>query len=389
VLGRREALTAARRTAGHTLESLAEAVDVDRSTAIRWESGKSEPQPRYRPKLARALGISLGRLDDLLCCGETEAPAARLVEHEERVQFVFRNPASVDLIAVAALRERIRALDASYDTTPSAKLIGEAAQWLGHVMLLERYATGRVMAALCTAEAEAAILVGELAWDASQRREHVAARHYFEQARTAALRIHDPAVEGLALLRQSIVSLYGEHDPHSGLDLAVLAAQTGAASSAVVAGLGLLHAAEGHAMLRSRRECEAALGEAEQHLSMVDVADPLHELYSPTQPGRMAGSCYLALGEDKRALRTLEEVARSFTAPSKNQAIVWGNLGLAHVRRHEIDEAMEALHRAIDVIETTRGGGGMNIVCAASRELHRCRDRPAVAELHDRLLTLM
>ncbi len=305
------------------------------------------------------------------------------------MHFVLHNPQSVDLIAVGALRERIHTLDARYDTTPSAQLIGEAAQLLGHVMVLEGCATGRVMGALCRAEAEAAILVGELAWDASQRREHVAARIYFEQAQAAARRVHDPAMEGLALLRQSIVALYGEHDPHSGLDLAILAARTGSATSSVIAGLGLLHAAEAHAMLRHRRECEAALGDAEQHLITIDVADPAYDLYSPTQPGRLAGSCYLVLGEEKRALRTLEETARSFTAHSKNQAIVWGNLGLAHIHRNEIEEATDALHRAIDVIESTRGGGGLNIVFDAGRELHRWRDLPAVTDVHDRLLTLM
>lgn len=125
-------------------------------------------------------------------------------------------------------------------------------------------------------------------------------------------------------------------------------------------------------------------------LAEIDVADPARELFSLTQPGRLAGSCYLALGQERRAQRILEETARSFDHPSKNQAIVWGNLGLAHLRQAEIEEAAAVLHRAIDVIETTRGGGGgLNIVFDAARELHSWRQLSVVGELQDRFLTLM
>lgn len=399
MVGRRDALKAARKAAGHTLESLAEAVGVDRSTAIRWESGQSEPQPPHRPKLASALKVSLARLDVLLLATDetrepktAERPGTRSeiqAAEDDRVDYVLRNPRSVDLVTVATLREHIREIDGSYESTPSAQLIGQAAQWLGHIMLLKGYATGRVVTALLAAEAEAAILVGQLAWDASQRREHQAATLYFEQARTAGRQIHDPAIEGLALLRQSFVALYGERDPHSGLSLASRAAQTGGATSAVIAGLGLLHTAEAHAMLGQRRECELALAEADGYLAQIDVADPARELFSSTQPGRLAGSCYLALGQERRAQRILEDTARDFDHPSKNQSIVWGNLGLAHLRQNELDQAAAALHRAIDVIETTRGGGGLNIVFDAARELHAWRQLPVVGDLHDRLLTLM
>jgi transcriptional regulator with XRE-family HTH domain/tetratricopeptide (TPR) repeat protein len=399
MVGRRDALKAARKAAGHTLESLAEAVGVDRSTVIRWESGQSEPQPPHRPKLASDLKVSLARLDVLLLAtDETREPQTAerpstgseiTVAEDDRVDYVLCNPRSVDLITVATLREHIRELDRSYESTPSAQLIGQAAQWLGHIMLLKGYAAGRVVIALLAAEAEAAILVGQLAWDASQRREPQAATLYFEQARTAGRQIRDPAIEGLALLRQSFVALYGERDPYNGLSLASQAAQTGGATSSVIAGLGLLHTAEAHAMLGQRRECELALAEADGYLAQIDVADPARELFSSTQPGRLAGSCYLALGQERRAQRILEDTARDFDHPSKNQAIVWGNLGLAHLRQNELDQAAAALHRAIDVIETTRGGGGLNIVFDAARELHAWRQLPVVGDLQDRLLTLM
>ncbi|MFE7432123.1 hypothetical protein ACIPH4_37780 [Streptomyces tendae] len=50
---------------------------------------------------------------------------------------------------------------------------------------------------------------------------------------------------------------------------------------------------------------------------------------------------------------------------------------------------MASLTEAIVELETTRGGGGMNIVFGAARELRPWRQEPFVAEAHDRLLGLM
>lgn len=63
---RRPALTKRRRAVGHTQESLAELLGIDRSTIVRWESGVTEPTPVYRPKIADALGLSLDELDRIL-----------------------------------------------------------------------------------------------------------------------------------------------------------------------------------------------------------------------------------------------------------------------------------------------------------------------------------
>lgn len=54
---KRAALARARKAAGFTQETLAEAVGVDPSTVRRWEVGSSVPQPWLRLKLAQVFHV--------------------------------------------------------------------------------------------------------------------------------------------------------------------------------------------------------------------------------------------------------------------------------------------------------------------------------------------
>lgn len=63
---KREALAARREAMGFTQEKLATAVGVEFSTVGRWERGTLTPQPWRRPRIAKALGVSLDELDVLL-----------------------------------------------------------------------------------------------------------------------------------------------------------------------------------------------------------------------------------------------------------------------------------------------------------------------------------
>lgn len=63
---RRTQLARARKAAGYTQENLAEALHVERSTVNRWESGRNEPLPYLRPKLAKLIGITQQQLEEFL-----------------------------------------------------------------------------------------------------------------------------------------------------------------------------------------------------------------------------------------------------------------------------------------------------------------------------------
>jgi transcriptional regulator with XRE-family HTH domain len=63
---KRVSFAARRKAVGFSQDQFAERLKVDRSTVARWESGETEPQPWIRPRLAKALQVSLEQLDELL-----------------------------------------------------------------------------------------------------------------------------------------------------------------------------------------------------------------------------------------------------------------------------------------------------------------------------------
>ncbi len=64
-----------RKAVGLSQEALASLLHVERSTVVRWEAGGTEPMPWVRPKLARALLVSVDQLEELLA-DVSSAPAA-------------------------------------------------------------------------------------------------------------------------------------------------------------------------------------------------------------------------------------------------------------------------------------------------------------------------
>ncbi|WP_422646766.1 helix-turn-helix transcriptional regulator [Actinoalloteichus caeruleus] len=381
---RRESLARRRAALGYTQETFATALGIDRSTVARWERGVQSPQPWNQADVAKKLKIPVELLEQYL--DEPLRPSPE----PGRLSRVLQRPVTVDLVAVAHLRQEVHALDARYDNAPSIPLLADAAPTLSQISFLARDATdGRVRRELKAVEAEAATLVGQLVWDASQRRDQQRARAYFEQASAAARELGDVTAEGHALLRASYLTLYGDRDPRAGLLLTGRVADLTATTSSVLCGLALLHHAEAHAMLGDLRDCETSLGRAEAHFDRVVHGDPAFFLFSESQFTRLAGSCYLFLGEHARAQQFLEKAANTTRRTSKSRAITLSNLSLAHVRQGDPEAGTTILHEAIDLLEATRGGGAMNIAFDAARELRRWREEAFVQDVHDRLLSLM
>ncbi|WP_217241386.1 helix-turn-helix transcriptional regulator [Streptomyces sp. AC555_RSS877] len=382
---KRMGLVRRRKAAGHTQENLAEFLGVERSTVGRWESAETEPQAWLRPKLARALKVSNEELQALL--DDITVTDAQL---GERMTYALENPASADLMVVAYLHEQLRKLDESYDQEASTALLGRAGQLHGQVRFLRKnVANPRVRRALYEVEADSATIMGQLVWDVSQRRDHHAPVQYFKEAVSAARHARDPSMEAYATLRMSFVALYGEKNPVRGAALAEQAADVAQAISPALTGLSLLHVAEGHAMTGALSECEAALKKADAQFDRAHPDDLAAPFYTVNEYNRLAGSCYLFLDLPERAEPILRMTSRALASKKKSQAIALGNLTLALIRQGKLDEAASVMHRTIDAVELTRGGGGLNLAFSAGRELRQWRSEPWAQEINDRLLALM
>lgn len=111
--------------------------------------------------------------------------------------------------------------------------------------------------------------------------------------------------------------------------------------------------------------------------------------FCPSQHGRLAGSCWLHLNNPVKAEVLLGQTWKILHKRKKATAIVLGNPALANIRQRNIDTAADRLHQAIDVVEQTRDGGGLNVVFTAARELRPWRNEQVVQDVNDRLLALM
>ncbi|CAM5550629.1 hypothetical protein SPURM210S_07911 [Streptomyces purpurascens] len=206
---RRQRLADRRRAVGLTQEALAEKLGVDRSTVVRWEMGAASPQPWMRPRLADALQVSVAVLVDLLG-DENEVTSGR----QRGRKVVPFDTVKADLTTAADLRHAFDELAARYDQAPSASLLAKGGEHLSLITYMARRASyGRVERELLGLQADALTLMGQLVWDASQRRDHTTARGYYDESVQVARRLRDHTLEGRALLRTCYVALYGAQDP--------------------------------------------------------------------------------------------------------------------------------------------------------------------------------
>jgi tetratricopeptide (TPR) repeat protein len=311
-------------------------------------------------------------------------------ESQERVEYALAHPHGTDLAAIEDLRGEVARLAVDYDQAPSATLLASAGECHGKIVQLARHAErSRPRRELHSVLSESAVLMGQLVWDASQRRDQAGALAYFDQALAASLAAGSTVAAAQAHLRKSYVALYSVKNPRHGLTLAREAAQTSAKTSNALTGLAVMHVGEAYAMLGDDAGCEQALSDAESLLERSSDADPAAGFASTIQLGRLAGSCYLSLGNPWRAEPILEDVAEKLRVREKSRAIALGNLALAYTRQGKLDQASATLHDAIDVIEATRGGGGFTVVFTVAGELRPWRQEPVVQDAYDRLLDLI
>jgi hypothetical protein len=89
------------------------------------------------------------------------------------------------------------------------------------------------------------------------------------------------------------------------------------------------------------------------------------ELLSPTQPGRLAGSCYLVLDKPKQAQPILGSDGGELRDRSKSQALVLGNLSLARIWQGKVNDAVAMLPGSPSEWRRRRPRGGRPPHCVA------------------------
>ena len=265
-----------RQAADLTQEDLATQVGVSRTAVQGWERGAYRPsESKHRRKLAHALNVPRQQLDALLagqisaeeCLAHGRAAAMRTAieppsaitpsastAEDDRIRHALDRPSSVDLVTVACLHDQVRALGERYDDVPSSALVVPASHLHARIQYLRTHARGsRCRKALFDAEAESGIVLSQLLWDASQRREHAAPRALLDEAESAARQGGDCTTQSYAVLRKAFLALYGERNPTKGIELAEQAAALARSASPALVGLASLHAAEGHGMAQNAR----------------------------------------------------------------------------------------------------------------------------------------
>lgn len=125
---RRTDLTRARKAKGYTQETFAEAIDVSRTTITRWESGSWEPSPYVRPRIAKALQVSLEELDALITPEKTD-------EHSEIERRGLLATTGATALEVALTSSPMRTLQAlEIVTADSADSLGVAIDCLNELV---------------------------------------------------------------------------------------------------------------------------------------------------------------------------------------------------------------------------------------------------------------
>lgn len=350
---KRQRLAARRKVVGLSQEQLAQALGVERSTVVRWETGETGggPQPWLRPKLARVLQVSIEQLGELLIpetAAEPQTTRARPYE-VELLRQELNDALSEGAMGEASLDDWERAVvrygRATRDRPPAALLDDLRADLVELERALRRH---RSASALRRLTRVAAHMAGLMCLTFCKLDDRPAFRRWTRTARLAADEAGDPVTHAW-ILAQEAYGHYYSADLAEAVDVA-RHAQAVTRTPCVGAALAAALEARAHAAMGRDQDTRAALARAEAILAQLhgDALIPSALGYTEAQLRFHEGNAYTHLRDTKSAVKARDR-ALELCAPGDYTDWAMTRLDRASCLAHG-GEAADGLAYAADTL---------------------------------------
>jgi transcriptional regulator with XRE-family HTH domain/tetratricopeptide (TPR) repeat protein len=353
---KRSSLTARRKAVGFSQDQLAEKLKVDRSTVARWESGETEPQPWIRPRLARALKVSVDKLGELLdeTCETPVSSEAASIPSWVRVDggrsASEHQPIQIPLSRtdISVVRGMVESLTAADHQFGGGFARCTADSFLREVIQPRLAAPGpnRMLLGFKAAAAELQIRV---AWMHLDVADDTAARAAARKAFTLAQESEDLAMCSWVMAMSALLETWlGSTAAASSFGYAAVGLATDGPRLVQAFAQGKLARA-----LAAGGDCNGALAGLAKARTLFETAQPhedelvpgtIRDSYSSAYLLDEEAHCYRDLGMDAEALELSEQCLglRGADRFTRNRAFATGNRALSLARLGEIDQACDS-----------------------------------------------
>ncbi|MDX8028814.1 helix-turn-helix domain-containing protein [Lentzea sp. BCCO 10_0856] len=388
------AFAVARKRVGFSQERLAEAVGVDCQTVGRWERGECAPQAWLRPRIAKALGITVGELAIAI---EATREVRVQVDRREFMGAAAGTMLSMTTTFGPALSPRAGESDWQYLLDRTARL-RRLDNYLGGRDTYSLYAselastkayvksvscTPKMRTALVSVISEQAQMTGWAAFDAGMQAE--ATRHYRDSLK-AAKEAKDDVLAGnaLAFLAYQEVSTSG---PNISLAEASFTAAEKDATPKVRA-LLLERKAWTYAVAGDYQATERALEDAKVAVRVrSDHPEPDWVFWiDDNEIEIMAGRCWAELRRPLRAVTTLDTaLARFDDTQARDKALYMTSLAHALIDGKEIERAALVTQESVRLAQGVGSVRPLERINGVVDRLQEFKASAGVAQVLDRV----
>ncbi|MEV0613104.1 helix-turn-helix transcriptional regulator [Nonomuraea sp. NPDC050404] len=427
--GKRRRLAERRKALGYSQELFADQLGIDRTTAGRWELGKTEPCPYIRPKMCDLLKVTPDELDDLLGLREGHDQPPQTTSMPIVIGQVVTEARSTGQSDDMYRRELLRLLSvagtlmvlpqsANADVQDWVGQSGEADDIEQHTLLsghlwqvfalakskrlvyplvhdqlrllvkqMDEVHSARDRHRLCVVACDLFQLAGEICFDSNR---YTDAAYCYTMAVSAGREARCYDRWACALTRQAFVSLYDHEFPEARAVLSAAAriAQQGDSQLSTRHWVAAVQA-EAHAGVGDRAACERVLAVADQVLDLADPARPGGWLrFDGSRLADQRGTCYLTLGRADLAEASLLAALGQATSLRRRGSVLT-DLAALSLQRRDLDQFLHYAGCAVDVAEQTQSAGYVG------RKLHGIQQQlqpflsdALVIQLNDRITPL-